>query len=131
MATREIPRGEWPGFFQSFGTQHEGWLVTVETLGPAAREGSPAPPALKPVSAALKRIDAFEGGGGEVIAVVVGSGREESVAQAVTDPPRVLLEEGGQGAHAGVRIGSADGTATLVRFRSAVPPEMVDGVVLE
>jgi hypothetical protein len=30
-----------------------------------------------------------------------------------------------------LQIESADGTATLVRFRSAVLPEMVDGFVFE
>ena len=34
MKTREIPKEEWGGFFDNFSRRHEGWLVTLEILGP-------------------------------------------------------------------------------------------------
>ncbi len=30
MANREIPRGQWTAFFDSFSLQHGGWIVRVE-----------------------------------------------------------------------------------------------------
>ena len=30
---REIPKDEWPKFFDVFSRQHEGWLVTLEIFG--------------------------------------------------------------------------------------------------
>src|ERR1041385_553640 len=34
MKTKEIPKNEWPEFFDSFSRKYEGWLVNVEILGP-------------------------------------------------------------------------------------------------
>ena len=33
MKTKEIPKEEWPKFFDAFSRQHEGWLVTIEIFG--------------------------------------------------------------------------------------------------
>ena len=35
MNTQEIPRSDWPQFFQDFTRQHEGWRCTIEVLGDA------------------------------------------------------------------------------------------------
>jgi len=33
MPTLEIPRQEWPNFFQRFTTNHGGWRCSIEILG--------------------------------------------------------------------------------------------------
>ena len=53
------------------------------------------------------------------------------VTRAITAPKRVMLEETEGGAHEALKVETADGTATLLRFRSAVLPEIVDGVLSE
>ena len=34
MQTRDIPREQWIKFFDDFSWRHEGWIVTLEVLGP-------------------------------------------------------------------------------------------------
>ena len=33
MPTREIPREEWPSFFDSFSQEHQDWPTTIELIG--------------------------------------------------------------------------------------------------
>ena len=53
----------------------------------------------------------------------------KQVTSTILNPRRVWIEETQSGAHLALVIESAAGE-TSVRFRSAVLPEMVDGVVL-
>jgi hypothetical protein len=126
MPTREIPRDEWAEFCDSFSRQHEGWIGTIEVFGPdigaqvEAREISFAG-----ITAELKT------GGGDVITITTGEQPAGHVTHAVAAPKKVMLEETEGGAHEALKVEANDGTATLLRFRSAVLPEMVDGVVSE
>ena len=49
----------------------------------------------------------------------------------ITEPTRIWLEQTSEGANAALEIESADEVKTLLRFRSTLPAEMVDGVVFE
>jgi hypothetical protein len=126
MPTQEIPRDEWVAFFDSISRQHQGWLVTIEILDSglgaqvAAREL-----ALKGITAELK------GAGADAISIIVGKAPTGHITHIVTAPSQVWLELTQEGAHAALAIESAGGATTLVRFRSAVRPELVDGVVFE
>jgi hypothetical protein len=126
MATREIPREEWIEFFDGFSRQHEGWLVTVEVLGSElgaqveARELR-----LEGITADLKGDDE------DTISIMVGETPDDHVTHTITAPSHVRLEQTQEGANEALQIESGDRVTTLLRFRSAVLPEMVDGVVLE
>ena len=123
---REIPRHEWVEFFDSFSRQHEGWLVTVEVLGAeigAQVEAQELP--LHGITAELK------GGDEDTISVILGGEPTGHVTHSVTGPKHVRIEQTEDGADMTLQIESGDGVTTLVRFRSAMLPEMVDGVVLE
>lgn len=123
MQTREIPRDEWAAFFDSFSRQHEGWLATVEVLGKEigaqveAREL-----ALRGITAELK-------GDEDTISIILGETPEDHITHIITGPSHVRLEQTESGAHEALQIESASGVTTLLRFRSAVLPEMVDGIV--
>lgn len=124
MATREIPRSEWGAFFDSFSLQHQGWLVTLEVLSRdigAQVEARELP--LQGVSADLNGEDE------SVISIMAGSGPQHHVTHNVSAPTRVMLKQNEAGADEALEIESADGAMTLLRFRSAVLPEMVDGVL--
>jgi hypothetical protein len=126
MQTQEISRDEWRTFFDSFSRQYEGWLATLELLGDeigAQQQGREL--ALAGVSLAS--------GGEEPEAISIGLGitPDERVSHAITQPTRVWLEKTDQGAIAALQIESADGTKALLRFRSPLPAEFVDGVVLD
>ncbi|HYE64766.1 MAG TPA: DUF5335 family protein [Pyrinomonadaceae bacterium] len=125
MPTREIPRDEWITFFDGFSRQHEGWLVTVEVLGQeigAQIEARELP--LEGVTADLGKE------GEDTISIILGASPEEHVTHIINAPTHVRLEQTAEGANATLQIESA-GEATLIRFRSTMLPEMVDGAVLE
>jgi hypothetical protein len=123
---REIPRDEWGEYLDSFSRQHEGWLVRLEVLGAevgAQFEAKELP--LQGVTAELK------GEGSDAITIIVGRKGPERVTHTVARPAHVRVEQSEDGADMTLQIEAADGVATLVRFRAAVLPEMVDGVVFE
>jgi hypothetical protein len=126
MRTKEIPRDEWKTFFDTFSRQHEGWLATLEVLGSvigAQQEARYLP--LEGITATSK--DTVR----DTIAISLGKTQEDHVTHTITEPTRVWLEQTSEGANAALEIESADQVKTLLRFRSALPAEMVDGVVLE
>ncbi len=119
MKTKEIARTEWPKFFDSFSRQHEGWLVTLEILG--AEIGAQVE----------ERGLAFEGivdEGNEEILIMFGAKPDDHITHSISNPTTVSLEQTDEGADAALAIKSADGVTALLRFRSAVLPEMVDAV---
>jgi hypothetical protein len=126
MATKEIPRDEWTTFLDTFSRQHEGWLATLEVFATdigAQQEARDLPlVGITPTSKDSKP---------ETIAISLGKTPDDHVTHTVTGPTRVWLEQTSEGANAALEIESADNVKTLLRFRSALPAAMVDGVVLE
>jgi uncharacterized protein DUF5335 len=126
MTIQEIPRDEWKTFFDTFSRQHEGWLATLEILGSeigAQQEARDLP--LEGITVNSK--DTVP----KTIAISLGNTPEDHVTHTIIEPTRVWLEQTSQEANAAVEIESADEVKTLLRFRSALPADMVDGVVLE
>jgi hypothetical protein len=126
MPTKEIPREEWSNFFDVFSRQHEGWLATLEIFGPevgAQEEAHELP---------LEGISLASGGNeADAIAINLGKTAEDHVTHTITKPEHVWLEQTSGGANAALEIESEDQNKALLRFRSALPPEMVDGVVMD
>jgi hypothetical protein len=122
---REIPREEWVGFLDSFSRQHEGWLVTLEVLG----EEIGAQVAAEEVT--FEGVTADLKGGEDVISIMLGMESQERVTHNITQPMHVRIEQTEDGADMALQIESGDHVTTLLRFRSVMLPEMVDGVVLE
>jgi Family of unknown function (DUF5335) len=126
MPTREIPRDAWNAFFETFSKQHEGWLVTIEVLGRdigAQEEAHELP--LVGITADLKGSDA------DAISIIVGKAAADHVTHTVTQPVHVRLEQAESGADEALEIEAADDIKTLVRFRFAMLPELVDGIISE
>ena len=126
MPTREIPRQEWNSFFDSFSRQHEGWLAPLEIL--AANVGAQEEARELPLAGV-----SLSSGGDETdaISIDLGTKPDEHVSHAISEPTAVWLEQTEEGANAALEIEVADGTKTLLRFRSPMPAEFVDGVVLD
>jgi len=126
MSTQEIPREDWNNFFDVFSRQHEGWLATLEIFGPevgAQEEAHQLP--FEGISIAS------EGNGADAIAINLGKTPEDHVTHTITKPEHVWLEQTSGGANAALEIESENQNKALLRFRSALPPEMVDGVVAD
>ena len=124
MTTQEIPHDEWTTFLDTFSRQHEGWLASIEVLDTeigAQEEAHDLP--LEGITA-TSRDDAPE-----TIAIILGKTPEDHLTHTITEPTRIWLEQTLQGANAALEIESAGDVKTLLRFRSALPADMVDGVV--
>ena len=129
MPAQEIPRDAWVAFFESFSGQHRGWLSTVEVLG-AAPCGQ-----LEPRARALLRITAGINDQGEDSISIIARDRPHDhiadITHIIKVPSRVRLMETEEGAHEGLEIESKNGETTVVRFRSPILSELVDGFVLD
>jgi hypothetical protein len=116
VETRLIPEQEWPDFFEGFGRRHEDWIVYMETFDRETSEQTGSR------TLRLKSITTE----GRMI-VIVGEDDLNEVSQLVRTPSRVLLTQSSAGADEGIEI-DADKSLLVLRFRSAVLPEVVDGV---
>ncbi len=126
MPTQEIPRAEWNNFFDGFSRQHEGWLATLEVFSPdvgAQEEAHELP--LEGISMASDDESC------DAIAINLGKIPSDHVTHTITKPEHVWLQQTSEGANAALEIESPQETRTLLRFRSAMPPELVDGVVID
>jgi hypothetical protein len=126
MTTQEIPRDEWTTFLDRFSRQHEGWLATLEVLATdigAQQQVRDLP--FEGITATSRNSVP------ETIAISLGKNPEDHVTHTISGPTRVWLDQTSAGANAALEIESADEVKTLLRFRSALPADMVDGVVLE
>jgi hypothetical protein len=125
MPTQEIPREEWSNFFDSFNRQHEGWLASLEVFGPEI--GAQEEAHELPFEGVTMDSRSKESG----IAISLGNTPEDHVTRTVVQPSHVWLEQTDEGANAALEIESSDESKTLLRFRSPVPPEFVDGAVMD
>lgn len=122
MTTREIPRNEWTRFFDAFSRRHENWLVTVEVFD--RKLGAQVEAEERP----LRGIAADRGGDDSDIEILTGREPNDSFTHIIAHPTRVQVEETSEGAEAAIEIKSENEGTTLVRFRSAFLPELVNGV---
>lgn len=124
MKTREIKRNEAAAFFNSFSRQHEGWRVTLEVLGSELGdqiEGREL--VLEGVTADLAHPD-------DKIEIMIGARPSSHLTHTITAPTQVSLEQTDDGADAALAIKAADGTTSLLRFCSAMRPELVDAIAI-
>ena len=123
MQTKQIERNEWPSFFDGFSRKHEGWLVTLEVFQPEiGAQVAEHDLALEGVTAELDNGDKAR------IEIMMGAKPERHVTHTIADPIEVSLEHTDEGADHALAIKSGDEATTLLRFRSAVLPEMVDAM---
>jgi hypothetical protein len=116
VETQEIPPKDWPEFFEGFSRRHETWIVYMEVFD---RETSEQ---IGSRTLHLKSITAEDG-----MIVIVGEDEVNEISQLVRGPSRVLLTKSRGGADEGIEIDS-EKIIFVLRFRSVVMPEAVDGV---
>jgi hypothetical protein len=126
MKTKEIPREEWGTFFDNFSRRHEGWLVTLEILG--ADIGAQVEERELALEGIVDEWDEIQG---NQIMIMVGTKPDDHITHSIGSPTEVSLEQTDDGADVALAIKSAEGTTALLRFRSPMLPEMVDGLVTE
>ena len=122
MPTREIQRNEWVSFFDSFSSRHRGWLVTVEIMDPEIGDQTEARDLpLEGITAELNER------GPDQIEILVGNQADRHVSNTVVDPKQVWLKSSDEGADEVLEI-KGENETVLIRFRSAVLPELVDAM---
>jgi hypothetical protein len=124
MKTKEIPKNEWPKFFDNFSRQHEGWLVTLEIFG--TEFGAQVQERELTFAGIVDEWDEIHG---NQIVIMVGEKPDDHITHSIANPTQVSLEQTDEDAHAVLAIKSANGVMALMRFRSQMLPEIVDGLV--
>ena len=124
MPTQEISRNEWAGYFEEFSRRHQGWLVTVEILGLDIGDQ------VQVRNLPLEGITVETNDDGDEMTIIAGSRPDARISHTIRAPLRVWVKQNEQGADEALEIESPAG-AVLVRFRSAVLPELVDGILSE
>lgn len=124
MPTQEILRDEWARYFEEFSRRHQGWLVTVEILGLDIGDQ------VQVRNLPLEGIVVETTDDGDEMTIIAGSRPDARISHTICAPLRVWVKQNEQGADEALEIESAAG-AVLVRFRSAVLPEVVDGIVAD
>ena len=114
MSIETIPKGRWREFLDSFNRVHRGWLMTVEAVNGVGVLMHDVP-----LASIL-----FEAGD---IVIEAAMDRQHS-DHVVRNPVAIRVERTSDGAHQQVEIARADGVIVRVRFRSAIRPELVDGI---
>jgi len=124
MRNRQVPRTEWVRFFEGFTRRHQGWLATVRVVD--ARLGAQVEATDLPLEGIV--VDAAARG---PISILLGAGPQANVEHPIEKPEQVWVEMTEKGAEAALEIESAGGRKTILEFRAAVLPEMVDGLASE
>jgi hypothetical protein len=114
MAIEIIPPDHWREFLDSFNRVHRGWLVSVE---------SPNGPGMLIREVPLASILLDDGN------IVIGTARDrEHTDHVVPNPATIRVERTPDGADQLLEIIAHDGGTVRVRFRTAIRPELVDGI---
>jgi Family of unknown function (DUF5335) len=123
MRTIEIPREAWVQQLNEFSVVHDGWLVSLEVMGPEIG-AQPEITNLPLLGVSADRIDRDA-----TMTVSVARSSTDHVTHVVHAVTRIDLERTDEGADAALEIKSSDGTTTLLQLRVAALPETVDGVI--
>lgn len=125
MRTKQIPTNEWSAFLNSFSSQHEGWLVTLEIFGPEIGAQ------VEETGLVLQGLtDEWDEVNGTTIMIMAGNKSDDHITHSISHPTEVSLEQTEEGDDNVLSIKSADGATALLSFHAAALPETVDAVVL-
>ena len=122
MRTVEIPREAWVQKLNEFTATHEGWLVSLDVLGPEIG-AQPEIANLPLLGVSADRID-HDG----TIAVSVVRSATEHFTHIIHAVTRIYIERTDDGADTALQIESVDGTKTILRVRAAALPETLGGI---
>ena len=118
MQTRDIPLEQWVRFFDDFSRDHEGWIVTLEVVGPDIgdqEEASGLP--LVGISADVKDRE-------NRIEIIVGGRPDADLTRFIERPKRVWVKESRIPGDEAIEVES-DGIKTLLNFHH-IPPDVTE-----
>jgi hypothetical protein len=124
MLTVEVPREAWAQALNEFNAIHEGWLVSLDVLGPTIG----AQPEINNLPLLGISVDQTDHADTIMISAAARS-TAEHVTHTIHATTRVYIERREDGADVALQIESADGTTAILRFRATALPETLDGLV--
>jgi hypothetical protein len=122
MRTIEIPRKDWQRALDEFSTVHDGWLVSLDVLGPTLG----VQPEIRDLP--LRGVTAEAGGPDPTIMISAARDDGEHITHIIHSPTHVRLEKTNEGADVALQVESLEGMATILRFKTVALPENVDGM---
>jgi len=111
MKTKEIPKNEWPKFFDNFSSKHQGWSVTFEILG--TELGAQVQERELALVGIVDERDEIHG---NRIVIMFGEKPDDHITHSIERATEVSLEQTDGGADVALAIKSADGVMALLRF---------------
>src|SRR5439155_4507615 len=109
MPTREVPREEWPSFFDDFSQEHLDWPTTIELVGDDIGDQPEADnEPLVGISVDLK------GSAKRPTEVMVGARPDDNLTHTISSPTRVWSRDAGEATQQTVETESAAGPKTLI-----------------
>ena len=116
MRTVEVPPKDWAHALNEFSTTHEGWLVSLDVLGPTLG----VQPQIRDLP--LRGVTAESGSSGSAIMISAARADGEHITHVIPSPTHVRIERTNEGADVALEIESDEGTAAILRFKTAGPP---------
>ncbi|MBS1818415.1 MAG: DUF5335 family protein [Acidobacteria bacterium] len=120
--TSDIPRREWQRALDEFSLVHGGWLVSLDLLPPT--EAAHRQFGNLPLLGVTTDRDEDE----PIIIVSAGCGDGQDISHVIHHPTRVSLEQTTTREDVALSIASADGSTSVLKLRSPVAPDTVDGL---
>jgi hypothetical protein len=124
MSVREIPAREWQEYLQQFSREHRAWLATVERVH-AGGTPSRVEAVERPLDAVTPEVAARRVVG---ISIAFQEDPRSGDALHVHTPTHLRVDETSEGSARALEIEDQHGECTRIRFRSAPPPDMLDGI---
>ena len=122
MGVREIPSSEWENFLTDFSRGHRAWLATVEQVCGGDASHVDAGRSLDTVRSELE--------GRRVVGIAIEFQKDSrpSAPVHIDAPVRLRVDETDEGRARALEIEDARGQCTRIRFRSAPPLDVLDGL---
>jgi hypothetical protein len=123
MSSLEIPFDQWGAFLKRFSLRHLGWLVDMDVLDSGM--GAQVAGSNLPLEGIVSNTNAPGEG---TLSIFLGEGPEGRFTKNISAPLRIWLQHSPLGTDQGLQIEAKGSSRTLLRFRSALPVDMVDGI---
>lgn len=122
MRTIDVPQKEWRRTLDQFSAAHDGWLISLDVLDSTVG----VQPQIRELP--LRGITAESHGQDATITISAARADGEHFTHVIHTPTRLRVARTNEGADAGLEIESADGPAAILRFKTIVRPDIVDGL---
>ncbi len=120
MKVHEIARPEWSRFFHHFTRLHSGAIISMNVSG--VRFGQHDAVVAQPLGGISED-------GDDVLIHIGARRRSDHLGHRVSNVRTIRLRQTPEGADAALDIDAADGTRTVVCFRSPMLPELLESAV--